>query len=452
MKTMRLARLAVWADGELKGADAAVAGVGTDTRTLRDGELFVALQGENFDGHDFAAQCEGRAAGVMVARELGVDCPQIVVPDPLTALQRIAAAWRAEHDIPVAGITGSNGKTTTKEMTAAVLGGEGRVLASPGNLNNHIGVPLTLLGLDRAHRYAVIEMGANHPGEIRRLTALARPRAATVTCAAQAHLEGFGSLQGVARAKAEIFEGLGPEGVAVINAEDAFAFQWRSAAAPHEVMTFSADPQVAADVHARLAAPSRLELRCGSESVAIDWALEGAHNARNAACAVTLAVALGVPFARAAQALSDFRLDVGGRLRRVEGPGGAQLIDDSYNANPGSFHAAIDVLVAQDREPWMVMGEMKELGLYSAECHEEVADYARRAGVRRLYALGPHAERVARAFGPGGRACADLEGLASELRAQIGPRCALLVKGSRAARLEDLVGRLAPGGGETHAA
>ena len=451
MRVMRLAQLAAWADGELKGADAPVAGVGTDSRVLRDGELFVALKGENFDGHDFAAQCEGRAAGVMVARALSVDCPQIVVPDPLTALQRIAAAWRAEHDAVVAGITGSNGKTTTKEMTAAVLGADGRTLASSGNLNNHIGVPLTLLGLEAEHRYAVIEMGANHPGEIRRLTALAQPQAATVTCAAQAHLEGFGSLQGVARAKAEIFEGLGPEGVAVVNAEDAFAFQWRTTAAPHDVMTFSADLRVAADIQARLAAPSRLELRCGSESVEIDWSLEGTHNARNAACAVTLAVALGMPFERAAQALSGFRLAIGGRLHLVEGLGGAQLIDDSYNANPGSFHAAIDVLVAQGREPWMVMGEMKELGLYSAECHEEVADYARRAGVRRLYALGPHADRVARAFGSGGQACADLETLASELRARLGPQCAVLIKGSRAARLEDLVERLVPGG-EAHAA
>lgn len=451
MSGMRLAQLAAWADGELKGADAPVAGVGTDTRVLRDGELFVALKGENFDGHDFAAQCEGRAAGVLVARELAVACAQIVVPDPLAALQRIAAKWRERHDVAVAGITGSNGKTTTKEMTAAILGGEGRTLASAGNLNNHIGVPLTLLGLDEGHRHAVVEMGANHPGEIRLLTALARPRAATVTCAAQAHLEGFGSLQGVARAKAEIFEGLGPEGIAAVNAEDAFASQWRAAAAPHEVMTFSADPRVAADVRARLAAPSRLELRCGGERVEIDWALEGTHNARNAACAVTLAVALGTPFERAARALSGFRLEVGGRLRLAEGFGGAQLIDDSYNANPGSFHAAIDVLVAQGRESWMVMGEMKELGPYSAECHEEVAGYARRAGVRRLYALGPHAARAARAFGPGGQACTDLEALAAELRTQLGPRCVVLVKGSRAARLENLVERLMPGG-EAHAA
>ena len=449
--TMRLAQLADWADGVLKGADGQVAGIGTDTRTLRDGELFVALKGENFDGHDFAAQCEQRVAGVMVARELAVACPQIVVPDPLTALQRIAAKWRAQHRVTVAGITGSNGKTTTKEMTAAILGGEGRVLASPGNWNNHIGVPLTLLSLDSKHRYAVIEMGANHPGEIRRLTALAQPQAATITCAAQAHLEGFGSLQGVARAKAEIFEGLKPGGTAVVNAEDAFAFQWRSTAAPHEVMTFSADPQVAADIHARSSAPSRLEFRYGNESVEIDWTLVGTHNMRNAACAVTLTVALGVPFKKAARALSDFQLEVGGRLRLVEGLGGARLIDDSYNANPGSFHAAIDVLVAQGREAWMVMGEMKELGLYSAECHEEVACYAREAGVRRLYALGPHAARAARAFGKGGQACANLEAVAAELSAQIGPECAVLIKGSRAARLEHLVERLTPGG-EAHAA
>ena len=446
MSGMRLAELAAWADGELKGADVPVGGVSTDTRSLRDGELFVALEGENFDGHDFAVQCDRRAAGVLVARELTVACPQIVVPDPLTALQRMAAKWRLRHDVAVVGITGSNGKTTTKEMVAAILARQGRTLASPGNLNNHIGVPLTLLGLDGGHRYAVIEMGANHPGEIRLLTALAQPQAAAITCAAQAHLEGFGSLPGVARAKAEIFEGLGPDGIAVVNAEDAFASQWRTAAAPRGTKTFSADPQVAADIQARPVGPSRLELRGGSECMEIDWRLEGAHNARNAACAVALASALGLPFESAVQALSGFQLEVGGRLCPVEGLGGAQLIDDSYNANPGSFHAAIDVLVAQGRESWMVMGEMKELGPSSAECHEEVADYARKAGVRRLYALGPHAERAARAFGPGGRACTDLAALEAELRAQIGPGCAVLVKGSRAARLEDLVTRLMPEG------
>ena len=442
MKTMRLAQLAAWADGELKGADAPVTGVGTDSRTLKDRELFVALKGENFDGHDFAARCEARAAGVMVARELAVDCPQVVVPNTLTALQRIAAEWRAGHQVAVAGITGSNGKTTTREMTAAILSGEDRTLASAGNLNNHIGVPLTLLGLDSGHRYAVIEMGANHQGEIRQLTALARPQAAAITCAAPAHLEGFGSLQGVAHAKAEIFEGLEPEGVAVINAEDAFAFQWQTTTAAHEVLTFAADLDTQADVHAHPCAPSRLEFRHGGENVEVEWTLAGVHNARNAACAVALALALSIPFRQAAQALSGFQLEVGGRLRLVEGCGGAQLIDDSYNANPGSFHAAIDVLVAQGKESWMVMGEMKELGRYSAECHEEVAGYARKAGVRRLYALGPHAARTADAFGPGAQACTDLEALSTELRAQLGPRHAVLVKGSRAARLERLVERL----------
>lgn len=448
---MRLSELAAWAGGELKGADAAVAAVGTDSRTLNPGELFVALRGERFDGHDFAARCAARAAGALVARELDLACPQIVVPDPLAALQRIAARWRARHSVAVAGVTGSNGKTTTKEMTAAALAGQGGVLSSPGNWNNHIGVPLTLLGLDDGHRFAVVEMGANHPGEIRALAALARPRAAAITCAAEAHLEGFGDLRGVARAKAEIFEGLGPDGVAVVNAEDRFAPRWRAAAGSRGILSFSADPEVAADIQARRSGSSRLALRRGAERVEIDWTLEGAHNARNAACAVALAVALGVPFEAAATALSGFRLEAGGRLRLVEGRGGAQLIDDSYNANPGSFHAAIDVLVALGRESWVVMGEMKELGRRSAECHEEVAGYARDAGVRRLYALGPHAARAARAFGRGGRACDDMEAVADELRARMGPECAVLVKGSRAARLERLVEGLMPGD-EAHAA
>ena len=448
---MRLAQAAAWAGGSLKGADGPVVGVGTDTRTLRDGELFVALTGERFDGHDFASQCARRAAAVMVARELAVDCPQILVQDTTEALQRLAGTWRGRQDVAMAGVTGSNGKTSTKEMLAAILAGKGRVMASPGNWNNHIGVPLTLLGLDDGHRYAVVEMGANHFGEIARLAALARPRAAAITCAAEAHLEGFGSLSGVARAKAEIFEGLEPGGVAVINAEDAFASQWRSAAEPHRVLSFSSESAVSADVYALPSSAARVEFRHGRENIGIDWKLEGAHNARNAACAVALAMALQVPFGQAAKALSGFRLPVNGRLRFVNGLGGAQLIDDSYNANPGSFRAAIDVLVAQAGEPWLVMGEMKELGVYGPECHEGVADYARDAGVRRLYALGPYAERAVQVFGPGAQAYADADALEAELRTRMGPGHVVLVKGSRTARLERLVERLVPDGRD-HAA
>ena len=445
--TMRLLELADWADGRLKGADAPVRGVGIDSRVLREGELFVALPGERFDGHDFAAQCASRAAGLLVARELEVDCPQILVEDPLRAMQRMAVQWRRRWPGRMAGITGSNGKTTTKEMTAAALGGAGPVWASPGNLNNHIGVPLSLLGLRGEHHAAVIEMGASHPGEIRALARMAGAQAAAITCAAEAHLEGFGDLQGVARAKAEIYEELDADGVAVINADDAFTDSWQASAAPRAVQTFSADPARVADVTATPQSRARLEVRCGQDRIEIDWTVEGLHNARNAACAVALALALGVPFETAAEGLSGFEMPVGGRQRFVDGPTGSRLIDDSYNANPGSFRASIDVLVAQGREPWMVMGEMGELGADSARWHEEVARYAREAGVRRLWALGAHASSVARTFGSGGQACADLEQVANELQAQLGPDCVVLIKGSRAARLEMLVARLRQGEG-----
>ena len=440
--TMRLLDLADWVGGQLKGADAPVCGVGIDSRTLREGELFVALAGDRFDGHDFAAQCAPRAAGLLVARELAVDCPQILVEDPLRAMQQMAVQWRRLWPGRMAGITGSNGKTTTKEMTAAALGATGSVWASPGNLNNHIGVPLSLLGLRGEHHAAVIEMGANHPGEIRALARMAGAQAAAVTCAAEAHLEGFGDLQGVARAKAEIYEELDANGVAVINADDTFADSWQTSAAPRAIRTFSANPAREADVIAMLRPQARLEVRCGQDTMEIDWTIKGLHHARNAACAVTLALALGVPFKAAAEGLSGFELSAGGRQRFVNGLAGSCLIDDSYNANPGSFRASIDVLVAQGREPWMVMGEMGELGADSVRWHEEVAKYAREAGVRRLWALGAHAGNVARTFGSGGRACADLEQVADELRTQLGPDCVVLIKGSRAARLEMLVARL----------
>ncbi len=443
---MRLAQLAAWAGGELKGADRPVAGISTDSRMLREGDLFVALAGERFDGHDFAADCAAQAAGVLVARELSVPCPQIIVPETLAALQAVAQAWRRQcGDVALAAVTGSNGKTSTREMTAAILASHGPTAASPGNWNNHVGVPLTLLQLMPQHRYAVVEMGANHPGEIRRLTRLAEPQAAAITCAAEAHLEGFGNVAGVARAKAEIFEGLQGDGMAVINAEDAYAEQWRRQAASCDVMTFAAAVDVPADVVALPDAAASLALQSAGETVRIDWMLEGTHNARNAACAVALACALGLEFRTAAQALAGFELPVDGRLRFLEGLHGAQLVDDSYNANPGSFRAAIDVLSGLPQEPWLVMGEMMELGPRSGQCHEDVACYARAAGVRRLYALGTHAERCARAFGAGAQAFASLDEAAAVLQAHMHPDCAVLVKGSRGAQLERLVAKLASG-------
>lgn len=446
---MRLAELAGWCGGELVGADGPVRGADIDSRTLPAGALFAALRGARRDGHDFAADCADRAAGCLVARRLELDVPQIVVGDPAAALQRIAARWRARLRARVAAVTGSNGKTTTKEMARAVLAAAGRCAASPGNWNNHLGVPLALLGVAEDDDYAVLELGASRPGEIARLAAWARPDAAAVTCAAEAHLEGFGDLDGVAAAKAEIYAGLGADGVAAVNADDRYADFWRARAAPRRVIDFGAAADAA--VRARLR-DGILELACGDETARVDWPLAGAHNALNAACAVALGLGLGVGFRAAAAALADFELPVAGRLRFARGPGGARLIDDSYNANPGSFRAAIDVLVAQADEAWLVMGEMRELGAASDARHADVARYARDAGVRRLLALGPRAEHCARAFGAGGEACAGIEQAAAVLRRELSAGGAVLVKGSRAARLERLVARLEEPAEAAHAA
>ncbi len=448
---MYLAQAAEVFGGRLHGTDRLFCGVSTDSRTLKEGELFVALHGERFDGHDFVADCASRVAGAVVARPLDAPCAQIVVPDPLAALQTLAHEWRRQQQkVAVAAITGSNGKTSTHEMLATIFAAHGETLASPGNWNNHIGVPLTLLRLTPQHRYAVIEMGANHPGEISQLTAMAEPQAAAITCVAEAHLEGFGSLEGVASAKAEIFEGLRGQGVAIINAEDRFAPQWHRTVEASRILTFAMAP-TEADVVAAAEAPSTLTLCYAGQSERIEWPLEGTHNVRNAACAVALACALEVPFQSAAQALSGFQLKAGGRLQFLQGCSEAQIIDDSYNANPGSFRAAIDVLVALPQEPWLVMGEMQELGPDAEEHHLEVARYARAAGVQRLYALGTYARQCAEAFGSKGQACSTQQEIADALRTDMGAHCAILVKGSRAAQLEQLVAQLVPGG-QAHAA
>ena len=440
---MRLAELAQWAGGELRGNDAPVAAVRIDSRELGAGEVFVALPGESADGHDFIADCVD-AAGVVVQRDVDAPCAQIRVDDTLKALQQMAWQWRRKHDVGMTAITGSNGKTSTKEMTAAILSHQAPTLATQGNYNNHLGVPLTLLELRSEHRYAVIEMGANHAGEIDSLARIAEPQVAAVTCVAEAHLEGFGSLEGVVEAKGEIYRSLPEDGVAILNAEEEFAPRWRAQLPVSDVFTFSANPQIEADVSAHLDKHGALKLRYGTREWTVDWSLQGVHNARNAACAVAQALALHVDFDAAVEALFGFELSVDGRLHEMPGFGGAYLFDDSYNANPGSFRAAIDVLVARAEDPWLVMGEMAELGSYAQRAHEDVALYAREAGVRRLYALGRYAEDCVRAFGDDAQVYDDLELLAEVLRADMHPRCAILIKASRAGHLERLVEQLLP--------
>jgi UDP-N-acetylmuramoyl-tripeptide--D-alanyl-D-alanine ligase len=454
-----LAAFAAASGATLLGGDRDFGVVSTDSRTLPAGALFVALRGERFDGHDFAAAAVGRGAvAVLVERDLGLPVPQLLARDPLAALSAAAAAWRAGFDIPVVGVAGSNGKTTTKEMVAAILAERGPVLATRGSLNNHIGVPLTLFGIGPEHRAAVIEIGANHPGEVAALAALARPTVGLVTNAGAEHLEGFGSLDGVARAEGELFGSLPADGTAVINADDAYAGLWRTLSTAGRTVTFGTHE---ADVRARGARlgvedgawATRFELETLQGAVSVRLALPGLHNVVNAAGAAAAALACGATPAQVAVGLAQVR-PVAGRLQLKPGAGGAWIVDDSYNANPSSAIAGLDVLAALPGEHWLVLGDMAELGAHAEAAHAEVGRHARLTGVTRLEAVGEHARHAVAAFGAGGRWHADASALADALRPALRPGVTVLVKGSRVNRLERVVGALeatpARAAGATH--
>ncbi len=430
-------------------ADTLFSGISTDTRSLQRGNLFVALQGPNFDGHDYleAARERGAAAAV-VSRAVDTVLPCLRVDDTRLALGRLAAGWRARFDLPLVAVTGSNGKTTVKEMLAAVLRRCGETLVTRGNLNNDIGLPLTLAGLSEAHRYAVIEMGANHPGEIAALTAIAQPTVALVNNAGPAHLEGFGSLEGVARAKGELFEKLRADGVCIINADDAFAGLWLAMAGERRLIRFGleTDAEVSADWKGDLSG-SDVRLRTPAGEVAFRLPLPGRHNIMNALAASAACVALGLSPAQIADGLSGMRA-VGGRGQEQRGLHGSRLIDDTYNANPASLAAALEVLAGGQDERWLVLGDMGELGDEAEALHAAMGEQARRAGLTRLFALGPLAAAAARRFGAGGESFADMDALLESLRDVLHGGVTVLVKGSRAMRMERVIEALRARNGE----
>jgi len=428
---------------ELLGADAAFTRVVTDSRTLQPGDLFVALKGDNFDGHGFvAAALAAGAAGAIVSRRVDCALPQLVVADTLAALQDYAAHWRRRFDLPVVAVTGSNGKTTTKQLLASVFAARGPVLATQGNLNNHIGVPLTLLGLRPEHRTAVIEMGANHLGEIALLAELAKPDVGVVTQAGDAHLEGFGSREGVARGKGELFACLG-HGVAVINADDAYAPLWRDLARHASVLTFGFGED--ADVRALQLQPdatgTQFELRAPNGRQSVCLPLPGRHNVANALAAAACGVALSLDLAQIAEGLA--RVDApSGRLSWKTTPQGARLLDDSYNANPSSLRAGLELLAAMPGQRWAILGGMAELGPAAADLHAEAGRIARQLGIDRLLTLGPLARAAAEAFGAGAEAFDEVEALVAAANKQLNGETVVLVKGSRSSRMERVVAAL----------
>ncbi|MGH8547567.1 MAG: UDP-N-acetylmuramoyl-tripeptide--D-alanyl-D-alanine ligase, partial [Methylococcales bacterium] len=362
--------------GRLAGADVSFSSVSIDTRSMRHGDLFIAIRGQTFDAHDFLETAANQgAAALMVSRESDVDLPKIRVEDTRIALGDLAREWRKRRAIPVIGVTGSNGKTTVKEMVAAILAVEGKVLYTLGNLNNDIGVPLTLLRLNEQHRYAVIEMGANHAGEIAYTANLALPDVVIITNAGSAHLEGFGSIEGVARAKGELVEGLTESGVAILNADDRFFGFWRELAGNKRVIAFGLDASAdarATDIEMNWTAEgfsNRFTLNYQDSSTPITLRLAGRHNVCNALAAAGAALALGIQLDQIKQGLEGL-LPVHGRMQPVAGLHGSRLFDDTYNANPSSFTAAIDVVAQLPGELWVILGAFAELGESSAALHE----------------------------------------------------------------------------------
>ena len=452
MSWLRLSEIAAMVDGELIGADAPVDAVSTDTRSVEPGQLFIALRGARFDAHDFVPDIAD-AAGAMVEHLCDTALPQILVDDARLALGRLARAWRERLNVVVIGLTGSNGKTTVKEMLASILAECGSVIATRGNLNNDIGLPLTVLGIRDAYDFAVIEMGANHPGEIAYLTRIARPQVALITNAGPAHLEGFGDIEGVARAKGEIFEGLGADGIAVINADDAYADYWRGLNHGRAVLTFGIEQP--ADFRGKRSDDGAiLHIECPLGTIDVPFALSGQHNVSNALCASAAASAVGASAAAIRDGLHHMRA-VGGRLQEKPAHRGARLIDDSYNANPASTRAAIDVLAARTGRRWLVMGDMGELGGDAPSLHADIGRYASDAGIDRLYALGEMSRMAAEAFGPEGRHYADWKALAEAVDEALADDVTVLVKGSRSMRMERLVSaweEKEPNTGNNHAA
>jgi len=436
-------QVAAWVSGRLVGCDGNFFGAGSDSRTITQGMLFIALKGPNHDGHDHVpAAAERGIAAALVERELPVGISQIIVADTHAALGHLGASWRQHLGLPLVAITGSNGKTTTKEMTAAILSHAGKTLATRGNLNNDIGVPLTLMRLDDHYRYGVIEMGANHAGEIAYLVKLTRPQVAVITNAGAAHLEGFGSIEGVARAKGEIYGGLDANGIAVINADDAHADLWRTLTTHCRVMSFGIDKP--ADVSAQWqgdARGSHLQLRTPAGIAEVKLLLPGRHNVLNALAATAAALAMGVGLDAVVAGLEGLA-PVGGRLQVRIGLKGSTIIDDSYNANPVSLRAGIDVLAACQGRRYLALGDMGELGVDAERLHAEAGTYARQAGIDRVYATGPLSRQAVEAFGDRGYHFADQQQLIAALKTELDATVTVLVKGSRSSRMERVVAAL----------
>ena len=424
----------------LVGSDAVFTGVSTDSRTLSRGDLFVALQGDNFDGHHFLAEAiHAGASGAVLARALKTPLPYVRVADTRRALGDFAGFWRRQYDFPIIAVTGSNGKTTVKEMIGAILAQTGPGCVTRGNLNNDIGVPLTLLRIRARDRYAVIEMGMNHVGEIEYLTRMTRPTIAVITNAGEAHLEGLGSVERVARAKGEIFLGLRSCGVVVLNADDAYYPLWKDMTESRKQFSFGLAHD--ADVRAEYRTDgngTRIHLKTHAGDVVLGLPLLGRHNVMNALAASATALAAGVSLTHIKIGLESLQ-PVPGRMEIKAGISGARVIDDTYNANPSSLAAALETLTEFGDERVLVLGDMAELGEAAQEVHRHAGELAREIGVQRLFALGDLSAIAVASFGKGGRHFDKYQAVIDAVIDCMHARMTILVKGSRVMRMERIV-------------
>ncbi|MFZ6814073.1 UDP-N-acetylmuramoyl-tripeptide--D-alanyl-D-alanine ligase [Undibacterium sp. Rencai35W] len=433
------------------GADNAVlTGLTTDSRKVTAGDLFVALRGEHFDAHDFLTDVVAKGVVAVVAEQVPVDLavPALIVPDTLLALQEIARYWRQQFSLPVIAVTGSNGKTTVKEMIAAILTayvGEEHSLATSGNLNNEIGVPLTVLRLNKSHQAAVFELGMNHPGEIAVLASVAQATVAMVNNAQREHQEFMQTVQAVAEENGTVLRQLPANGVAVFPADDTYSDLWRAYAnetGQRKIVTFglSADADVSA-IYQVQSFGSELQMRIGGSDINIKLAAAGVHNVRNALAAAACCHSIGVPSEVIATGLQAFS-PVSGRLQSKQAHNNARIIDDTYNANPDSVRAAIDVLAPASQSSVLVLGDMGEVGDDGVAFHDEIGHYAHERGIAQLLTLGELAQHTAQAYGASAQHFFDVAELCSALDAAIDSNSTILIKGSRFMKMERVVAHL----------
>ncbi len=441
MIKLKLSDIAEYIDGRLVFSDAEVSNVFTDSRQSKKDALFVALKGDNFDAHLFLNDVVKQGAkGLVVEQESAIEIPQIVVDDTRLALGKIAKFNRIHLTPKTIAITGSSGKTTVKEMTATILKRLGKTIATYGNLNNDIGAPLTLLKLDKSHEFAVVELGANHAGEIKYTSNLTLPDVAMVNNVGAAHLEGFGSLQGVANAKGEIYQSLSDSGVAVVNLDEPYSKQWLKTITS-QVKTFSKNKS--ADVTAKNIVMDKNQVAsfdcCYKGQVQpIKLAIAGEHNVSNALAAATCCLSIGVELSDIAKGLSQAPV-VSGRLNTTILDNGCRIIDDSYNANLSSMKAAIKLLSGYDGKRIFVAGDMAELGEYAQSCHQQIGEYATQKGIDAVYACGKMTQHTIEKFSGDGNHSSSQQDLIKQLKQQLKSNTSILIKGSRSAQMEKVV-------------